>query len=75
MRDICESDFDPLPFCLGLEWGFHLTPWVRLTPPSPTGFLNLNQAMLGALRSCDLGSDEYGLLESESGDVRYATVL
>ena len=40
-----------------------------------TGFLNQNQAMLGTLRPCDLSSDEYRLLESESGDVRYATAL
>ena len=40
-----------------------------------TDFLNQNQAMLATLRSCDSGNDEYRLLESESGDVRYVTVL
>ena len=40
-----------------------------------TGFLNQNQAILGTLRPCDSDSDEYRLIESESGDVRYATVL
>ena len=39
------------------------------------GFLNQNQAMLGTLRSCDSGNDEYRLLESESDDVKYATAL
>ena len=40
-----------------------------------TSLLSQNQAMLDTLQPCDLDSDEYGLLESESGDVRYATVL
>ena len=40
-----------------------------------TGFLSQNKALLGTLRLCDFGSNEYMLLESESGDVRYATVL
>ena len=40
-----------------------------------TGFLSQNPAMLGTLRPCNSGSDEYKLIESESGDVRYVTAL
>ena len=40
-----------------------------------TGLLSQNQAMLGTLRSCDSGSDEYRLLKSEPNDIRYATAL
>ena len=40
-----------------------------------TSLLSQNQAMLDTLQPCDSGNDEYRLLESESGNIRYATAL
>ena len=40
-----------------------------------TSFLSQNKALLARLRPCDSGNDGYRLLESESGDVRYAMTL
>ena len=40
-----------------------------------TGFLSQNQTILGTLRPCDSGSDEYKFIESDSDDVSYATAL